>query len=1167
MNMERSLGLDAGGSVVGQREQIIRYINLKLAALGMPTAGVDAQTGFLSVAGDLLADFQEFARLLDGYLCPADQRINRFLNEHLDSENLVGKIRLPSRTFVIDRHGMAREMSLPHDGDEYCNDLVSSYRVSQGVLHNPRSDRRTTQGVFHIAEGGLPIPADKIAVPKVVYGNLLHAALNPPREMMRLPFMGNDGPHAELFVSLLLRPTVCPEIPGYSPRKTMEVRFFVPGGLVSNLDFVESIFGNAGDPYLPENDAGLDVEHWTGHTGCVILAPHLVNLKKKSLGLPHFDQATPRQREQRMCWKHEDEKYNDGNAFKITCRTRAGVMVTLIADNYFGYSKKEVKTQISFAANLFGLAEEEHAGGALAFASYSLGEQFSADSRVEKNDQSFSQVLELLGDRAIVQPKGYAIDRHFSDVIYVPQDVRIDLPSQTVSWTSQGQSQSIKLLADKVYIHPSGYKVHLEKHPGAPSWRLIATVAEGTFCHKPCTVSGGGKSEISKSIAGSVVYGPIYIADVDRDLDLVEHIFQRDYSDRFLPPFRPDYSNRTSRPILSPKRSLGSVIKMLTPSPGEFTDDYNRWLETIPEHILAIAFLIKRLYKPEWGENWRQYFTVDQVNGFPGHELKFGSRKLVGSYLRVGHAADGSWRVYKLRQDFVAAAKVQMEDDITASAVVPADVLQYKPRGYDNPSLKISENCEWRLFQRPDDAIFRGLDAQAEADMAADGLFASNYQPVDSREAKEIVEDVVEFDRFTPPMRQRIVDAAGRDHGFVVSSAHPRIVDGKRSKNPRYLQIRPDVARPRDKYVAEIGARLFRGCPADAPLVFPVNAVLSGRRNNPADAAANIRALAVFNPIHYQELPELFMDYVCSLTGKSPSTTGAGSEGALTKAPFNALRPAADVNAALVSLILTGYAGYSTAAGFVGSSVQVDHDISLLIPEIWTRLTPAERDPKFLIQGGYLERLEDFRHKGRLVLASRLGYRITAKFVHDFFGRVFDAPDRVFDEAILRPETQDLEMFVDGIHNIVEAQQRVAQQWIEDGSIDEACPPLAAIIRLMAEDPQAGARLDASARDLFTRDSLLQSDWYQQRLAAKQQQDISLAQRNVAYLEAFASRASHRDVARRMNIEDRLSITRQQLAQAKSPDYLHRLRGTIGAHPFSAVTAQANRGRAEMVTA
>jgi hypothetical protein len=29
-------------------------------------------------------------------------------------------------------------------------------------------------------------------------------------------------------------------------------------------------------------------------------------------------------------------------------------------------------------------------------------------------------------------------------------------------------------------------------------------------------------------------------------------------------------------------------------------------------------------------------------------------------------------------------------------------------------------------------------------------------------------------------------------------------------------------------------------------------------------------ALSVYSPIHYQELPELFMDFICSLTGKSP---------------------------------------------------------------------------------------------------------------------------------------------------------------------------------------------------------------------------------------------------------------------------------------------------------
>ena len=68
----------------------------------------------------------------------------------------------------------------------------------------------------------------------------------------------------------------------------MEIRFFAPGGLISSLDFVERIFGNAGDPYLPENDSGLDASHWTGHTGCVILAPHLPTMTKKEVGLPRW---------------------------------------------------------------------------------------------------------------------------------------------------------------------------------------------------------------------------------------------------------------------------------------------------------------------------------------------------------------------------------------------------------------------------------------------------------------------------------------------------------------------------------------------------------------------------------------------------------------------------------------------------------------------------------------------------------------------------------------------------------------------------------------------------------------------------------------------------------------------------------------------------------------
>ncbi|MEY4918374.1 MAG: hypothetical protein RL616_2287, partial [Verrucomicrobiota bacterium] len=360
---------------------LIAHINVKLAHIGCAPVPLKGDTEFAEIAAAMAGASREKDRLLGQYLCPPDARIQNFLHDYFQS---VPVPKLPSRTFTLDRPGLARVLSLPIDRDEFSSTILNSFRVANGVLHNPRSDRRTTQGIFHVTEGGLPIPDDKLGVPKVTFAKLLALALTPPREIMQLPFTSTQPKPADCFVSLLIRPLVCPAVPGFTAEKSMEVRFFVPGNLVSNLDFIESIFGNAGDPLLPENDSALDTEHWSGHTGCVILAPHLVKATKKSVGLPHFDQATERQRRDGMCWKKEDEIYNNGGAFKITCRDEHGVIVTIIADNYYGYCKKEVKTQISYAANLFGNCEEEHAGGALVFPSYDLGEEFSGEKHVRQ---------------------------------------------------------------------------------------------------------------------------------------------------------------------------------------------------------------------------------------------------------------------------------------------------------------------------------------------------------------------------------------------------------------------------------------------------------------------------------------------------------------------------------------------------------------------------------------------------------------------------------------------------------------------------------------------------------------------------------------------------------------------------------------------------------------
>lgn len=1137
----RSLGFFKD-SRQNSKEYIQQYIKLRLEALGLVEDEFDdtASDGFLHLAKSLIINYRERERQFKNYLCPADQRIQNFINSYFKGVD-APEIKVPAFTFTLDFYGISRELSIPENRNEYSSEYITSYRVKQGILHNPRNDRRTTKGVFHIAEGGLPIPDDKKVVPMKTAALLLNKATTIEGDVFNLPFTEDCSKKAQIFASLLLRPKVSPEVAGILPRKTMEIRFFAPGSLVSNLDFIESIFGNGGSPYHISNDAGLDFENWSGHTGCVILAPQLTKLTKKELGLPNISKATDRQKRDGMCWENEKELYNDGSAFKLTLRTDEGIIVTVIADNYFGYSKKEIKTFISYAANLMGNAEEEHAGGALIFPSYNQGE--GQITKAENFSSTLEKIAKLFPELIEMQTEGYGVDKNYPDIYYIPELSRFDIKSQRITWNLGKKGEGcIKLLPNKIYIMPNGHKYRMEKAAGTLNYRLVETNAEGVLIHKPCTVSGGGKSEISKSIEDAIIAGSFFIKDFENDLKKVEEIISYDYFKRFKDPSK---GKRISRGFLSSKRSMGSAIKMLTPS-DFFTPEYNSWLESIPQYTKGIAFIVKRFYREDWGEDWRSHFSVDILNGLPGNELKYENRKVAARYLRIGYDDKGAWRTFKLRQDYVHADKIQMEDDITVSTIVPTSSLSGLNPLVTNKSVKLLENCEYRFFQRPDEAINRGFDKQAESDLATPCTFISNFEPLTTEDAKEMVEDVINFDLFTEPMRELIADVAeSEEKQYFVSSANPRLVDGKPSKNVRYLQIRDDIINPRNKYIAETGIRIARSIKMDKPLYFPVNAVLPGRRNNPSEKG--VRPLSVYNPVHYQELPELFMDFACSLTGKSPSTTGAGSEGALTKAPFNALLPIIDLNNALVSFILTGYNGFTTPAGYIGNRYRIDHDISLLIPELWARLQPFERDSTRMIAEGELEKIEDFEYEGKTIPASILGYRITDKFVIEYFGRVFENPNVIFPEDMLKPELQSIEQFADGVLNIVDAQKKVAESYFRDGSAESACPPLKALLHIMAYGEYEGMKLQSpEIRKMFTYEYLVESDWYKSRIMLKQQNDILQMAERIRYIERIMREDQNLSTEMIEDLNLKLDKAKSSHDYLCSYEYAKFLYGTIG---------------------
>ena len=1155
-------------------------ISLILATHGVQVKEMSTKETLIEtslVAKDLIQNYREKVRLLSGMLSPVASRILNFVQSHLSEfPEIVKSIKFPTDAIVLPAHGLARSLSIPVTSNNFKGEILSSYRLeNQGVLHNPANDKRTTQGSFHIAEGGLPITADKYRVPKDVFGRMLAIALQPPDGLNLLPYTAGSSSETNIMASLLLRPLVCPDIPGVSPKKSMEIYCLAPGSLVSCLDFVESIFGNAGDPYLPENDAALDVETWVGCTGFLLLAPHLTKVTKKELGLPHWDKANQLQREQGMCWKDEAEFYNSGRAFKCTCRTAAGVVITIIGDNYYGYCKKEVKTQITYAANIMGMSEEEHAGGTLAFPRYYDGMAMDASMEAKRwsamAGYTFEKSIKLIADNVELREGGYAVDKIYGEkVTYVPENSNFSLITNSVSWkTKDGKDFSISLSPDRIYILPSGYKMNVEHHPTEQEWRLICTEGRGTFLHKPCTVSGGGKSELSKSIAGGMLYGPLFINDPQKDFDLVDEILAHDCTVRYsMDKSEIDLVVDNEKDILSPNLSLGAVINILTPS-RSYSPEYNAWLKKFPPHILPIVFYVKKFYKEEWGKDWRKHFSMDLINGAPGHELKFDNRKITSGFLRVGYTHEGHmWRTYKTRIDFVPSAKVQMEDDISCSVTVPRKWLPHESipayeEGFTSPtakksqvplllspqaepnSLKLICNCEFRLFQRPDDCIFRGEDTQTELDLSIPGNFIVNFEPQKSDDINKIIHDVCNFDLYSEPMQNFLKQSSKiKPDQYVVCSSNTRLVSGKPTNNPRYLQLRPDAVNDLDTYLAQIGTRLYRRIPKELPVIYTVDILFIGRRiSKPGPGLPN---LCIYNPLHYQELPELFMDIICSVSGTSPSTTGAGSEGALTKGPFNSLPFTADLNNFLLTCALTGLGGWSTPTGYIGPKAQFAHDISLLTPEVWCRMKSYEREPLYLIQHSYLEKVEDFEYKGRKVLASRLGYRITEKFAH-FFGRVFDFP-KVFEDYVFRPELQDLEGFVDGVDSLITVQKVIAEKYFVDGTVELAAPPIKALLHIMYHGHFEGKGInDPEVRSLFLRDNIVNSDWYKERIIEQQTRDVDLWTRHVKTLTSYISTPHNAEPSKRLGLSNRLEFAKKQLAKVSSEEYREELVGSISA--------------------
>lgn len=75
---------------------------------------------------------------------------------------------------------------------------------------------------------------------------------------------------------------------------------------------------------------------------------------------------------------------------------------------------------------------------------------------------------------------------------------------------------------------------------------------------------------------------------------------------------------------------------------------------------------------------------------------------------------------------------------------------------------------------------------------------------------------------------------------------------------------------------------------------------------------------------------------------------------------------------------------------------------------------------------------------------------------------------------------------------------------------------------------------DSELRTYFTRDYVIQSDWYKERLKLKQVREVKFLQQQLASLEAFNSNPKNSELVKEMDIAGRIaSVKMDQRAAAQ----------------------------------
>lgn len=135
------------------QEDLHAAVNLRLALLDLPLSEGDRGGAISGLVSPILARQRERAAGFRIVSAPPIRGF-RIFSRNISPIPARQRPRCRDARWCSIRRGWRGACKLPHDADSFKSPLLSSYRLRNGVLHNPAKDRRTTAGVFHIVEGG-----------------------------------------------------------------------------------------------------------------------------------------------------------------------------------------------------------------------------------------------------------------------------------------------------------------------------------------------------------------------------------------------------------------------------------------------------------------------------------------------------------------------------------------------------------------------------------------------------------------------------------------------------------------------------------------------------------------------------------------------------------------------------------------------------------------------------------------------------------------------------------------------------------------------------------------------------------------------------------------------------------------------------------------------------